>query len=109
MTTRTAVSAEAESVAVCFIFCVFVICQPLSKALVSMSVSQFYCDESDATTMCPTVTTLSGETSQWRFVDEYVAAGRDWRWYYVGWLIFTIVVIRILIAYTVNKVSYLKR
>ncbi len=79
-----------------------------------MSVSQFYCDDSsddssENVASCPTVSTLQGEPTQWRFVSEYVAAGREWQWYYVAWLLFTVAVIRILVAITVHKVSYLKR
>jgi len=83
---------------------------PLSKVMVSLAIPQFYCaDESPAG--CPQLVSVQhgGVVSQWEFVSSYLASGKGWEWTYVGWLVVSIAVVRLLVAVSVQRVVHLTR
>ena len=69
---------------------------------------QFYCSDADPT--CPLIDTVRyGRVTKWQFVENFLSTGKGWEWYYLGWLVLSIVALRLLIAIIVQKVSHVKR
>ena len=50
-----------------------------------------------------------GLVTKYDYVRNYLATGKGWEDYYLGWLVLEIVVIRSLVALIVQKVSHVKR
>ncbi len=80
---------------------------PIPKAMIPLAVHQFFCEG----VSCPTIYSqqLGRTVSKWEYVRTYLATGHEWQWYYVGWLFFSIFVLRLLIAIVVQKVSHQSR
>lgn len=73
-----------------------------------MTLQQFYCSESR--TDCPRLNSIQyGSVTKYDYVRNYLATGKGWEDYYLGWLVLEIVVVRILVALIVQKVSHVKR
>jgi len=83
---------------------------PLSKVLVSLAIPQFYCADTSPAG-CPQLLSVQhgGAVSQWQFISDYLASGKGWEWTYVGWLVCSIAVVRLLVAVSVQRVVHLTR
>lgn len=82
----------------------------MPKAVVSIALSQFYCAETDPT--CPTLYSVQqGGTvvTQWQYIQTYMSSGQGWEWYYMGWLVFMIIIVRFLVYLTIEKISHVRR
>jgi hypothetical protein len=81
---------------------------PIPKMLIPLSIQQFYCEAP----ACPTiysVTQGNRVVTKWEWVSNYLVTGKGWEDYYVAWLIFMIVCVRLLVMIVIQKVSHLKR
>lgn len=62
--------------------------------------------------ICPTVFSVQQGNklvTKWEFITTFLSTGEGWQWYYVGWLIFMIVIVRILIGLTIQFISHIRR
>ena len=82
---------------------------PIPKGLIAMALSQFNCE--GGPDVCPAIYSVryDGVVTKADFVRRYLATADDWYGYYVLWLLFSIVVMRVLVALVVQHVSHLKR
>lgn len=86
--------------------------QPLSKGIIAVGVQQFYCDSSAPDAACPTIYSvqMGGRVvTKWKFAANYLTTGEHWDAYHMGYLVLMIVIVRILVAAVIHKVSFLKR
>ena len=76
--------------------------------MIPLCIQQFYCSEEDPT--CPMIDTVQyGRVTKWSYIQNFLVTGKGWEWYYLGWLVFSIVLIRVFVAIIVQKVSHVKR
>lgn len=82
---------------------------PVAKALIAMSITQFACD----TTPCPTIevvaeTVVRIQTKE-QYVSEFLDAGFDWYGRMIGYLILTLGVVISLSFIIIKNVRHIKR
>lgn len=83
---------------------------PIPKALLPLAIQQFYCNDQFGD--CPRIftTTLGNrEITKWEFTANYLATGVEWQAYFILYQVLTIFVVRLFVAFAVQKVSHLKR
>jgi len=78
----------------------------IPKGFVPLAIQQFK-DKDTADDMLDTV--QFGRVTKWSYVQNYLSTSQSWQWDLVGWMVFEIVCVRILIALVVQKISYQKR
>ena len=78
---------------------------PLSKALCAVGVQQFK-DDSDVTFYS---IQAGGIVNRWEFAQQYLATGRDWDNYWIAWLVFMVVIMRLMATASIQYVSHQKR
>jgi len=78
----------------------------IPKGFIPLAVQQFK-DKDTADDLLDTV--QYGQVTKWNYVQNYLSTSQEWQWNMVGWVIFEIVCVRILIAFIVQKVSHQKR
>jgi hypothetical protein len=76
------------------------------KSFIPLTIQQFKDNDGPSDVLA---TVQYGEVTKWQYVRNYLATDQPWQWYMLGWLVFTIVCVRILIALVVQKVSHQKR
>jgi hypothetical protein len=78
----------------------------IPKSLVPLAIQQFKNNDGPSDVIS---TVQYGQVTKWQYTRLYLATDQPWQWYMLGWLVFTIVCVRILIALVVQKVSHQKR
>jgi len=81
---------------------------PIPKALVPISIQQYYCNDQFGD--CPRVfSSTMGEITKWEFVANFLSTGVEWQAYFILYQVLSIIVMRLLVAFVIEKVSHVKR